>query len=175
MAASSRNPCHLLAGANDYRTVDLPGVTARRGNQRCVDRAIQVRRRRQHVATTLCPAIRRPTALNGLFCPRRPPPTGVRAGTNGLFYYRARVRSRRQRDQQDLRRPLHGQRQPGVRRLRSSPSNVDHRQRHVRHLPRQALAWRSTSRGPARSSAPSTGRPSRPATSTPSTAASSDR
>ena len=26
MAVSSRNPLHLLAGANDYRTVDLPGV-----------------------------------------------------------------------------------------------------------------------------------------------------
>ena len=26
MAASSRNPAHLLAGANDYRTVDLPGI-----------------------------------------------------------------------------------------------------------------------------------------------------
>src|SRR5262245_4130276 len=26
MAGSSRNPQHLLAGANDYRTVDLPGL-----------------------------------------------------------------------------------------------------------------------------------------------------
>src|SRR5260370_42399695 len=26
MAISSRNPVHLVAGANDYRTVDLPGV-----------------------------------------------------------------------------------------------------------------------------------------------------
>src|SRR5687767_2496729 len=26
MAVSSRNPLHLLAGANDYRTVDLPGL-----------------------------------------------------------------------------------------------------------------------------------------------------
>src|SRR5437868_12994555 len=26
IAASSRNPSHLLAGANDYRTVDLPGL-----------------------------------------------------------------------------------------------------------------------------------------------------
>src|SRR3954471_8958544 len=25
-AASTRNPLHLLAGANDYRTVDLPGL-----------------------------------------------------------------------------------------------------------------------------------------------------
>src|SRR5246127_5644777 len=27
MAVSSRNPLHILAGANDYRTVDLPGVS----------------------------------------------------------------------------------------------------------------------------------------------------
>src|SRR5919204_4687192 len=26
IAVSSRNPLHLLAGANDYRTVDLPGL-----------------------------------------------------------------------------------------------------------------------------------------------------
>ena len=26
MAVSSRNPLHIFAGANDYRTVDLPGV-----------------------------------------------------------------------------------------------------------------------------------------------------
>src|SRR6266478_6039055 len=26
VAVSSRNPSHLLAGANDYRTVDLPGL-----------------------------------------------------------------------------------------------------------------------------------------------------
>src|SRR3954463_11952055 len=26
IAASTRNPLHLLAGANDYRTVDLPGL-----------------------------------------------------------------------------------------------------------------------------------------------------
>ena len=29
MAVSSRNPLHLLAGANDYRTVDLPGLPIR--------------------------------------------------------------------------------------------------------------------------------------------------
>ena len=28
IAASTRNPLHLLAGANDYRTVDLPGLPA---------------------------------------------------------------------------------------------------------------------------------------------------
>ena len=28
LAVSSRNPLHLLAGANDYRAVDLPGLTA---------------------------------------------------------------------------------------------------------------------------------------------------
>lgn len=28
IAVSTRNPCHLLAGANDYRTVDLPGLPA---------------------------------------------------------------------------------------------------------------------------------------------------
>src|SRR3712207_6461837 len=26
VAASTRNPLHLLAGANDYRTVDIPGL-----------------------------------------------------------------------------------------------------------------------------------------------------
>src|SRR5688572_8863516 len=26
IAASTRNPLHLIAGANDYRTVDLPGL-----------------------------------------------------------------------------------------------------------------------------------------------------
>jgi hypothetical protein len=28
LAVSTRNPQHLLAGANDYRTVDLPGLPA---------------------------------------------------------------------------------------------------------------------------------------------------
>ena len=27
VAVSTRNPLHLLAGANDYRTVDLPGLS----------------------------------------------------------------------------------------------------------------------------------------------------
>jgi hypothetical protein len=27
LAVSTRNPLHLLAGANDYRTVDVPGLT----------------------------------------------------------------------------------------------------------------------------------------------------
>src|SRR5689334_14142932 len=28
IGASTRNPLHLLAGANDYRTVDLPGLAS---------------------------------------------------------------------------------------------------------------------------------------------------
>src|SRR5213596_2317934 len=27
LAVSSRNACHLVGGSNDYRTVDLPGLT----------------------------------------------------------------------------------------------------------------------------------------------------
>ena len=40
LAVSSRNPAHIVAGANDYRTVDLPGLREQRkgvGPDPCCD------------------------------------------------------------------------------------------------------------------------------------------
>ena len=98
IAASTRNPLHLLAGSNDYRTVDLPGLRHRR-NRRRLAGPLQVVRRR--------PALDQQPAA-GLSAGRSLQPAEddeprsgqcaiygygagadavVRAGTNGLIYY----------------------------------------------------------------------------------------
>ena len=49
LAISTRNPCHLLAGANDYRSVFLPGLPDDKEIGDCVARVVRVHRLRQHV------------------------------------------------------------------------------------------------------------------------------
>jgi hypothetical protein len=91
IAVSSRNPLHLLAGANDYRTVDLPGLPdgeengdAWLGIFKSFDGGLTWR-------STLLPGYPQDKSAEGLASPNKnfqggADPT-VRAGTNGLFYY----------------------------------------------------------------------------------------
>lgn len=92
IAASSRNPARLLAGANDYRTVNIAapaGVTDETG-----DAWLGVFKSFDGGATwrsTLLPGYPQDTTAVGLASPLHGFTTGadplVRAGTNGLFYY----------------------------------------------------------------------------------------
>jgi len=91
IAVSSRNPLHLLAGANDYRTVDLPGLPdgdetgdAWQGVFKSMDGGLTWR-------STLLPGYPQDKSPEGLASPNKGFQAGadptVRAGTNGLFYY----------------------------------------------------------------------------------------
>jgi hypothetical protein len=98
IAASTRNPLHLLAGANDYRTVDipieleeLPGVEdkiaagdAWLGVFKSLDGG-------QSWTSTLIPGFPQDNSPEGLASPlkgyRAAADPVVRAGTNGLFYF----------------------------------------------------------------------------------------
>jgi pentapeptide repeat protein len=89
VAASTRNPLHLLAGANDYRTVDLPGLAnseetgdAWLGLFKSVDGG-------QRWTSTLIPGypqdpLRSQSPLRFYGAAADPV---VRAGTNGFIYY----------------------------------------------------------------------------------------
>jgi hypothetical protein len=98
MAVSTRNPLHLLAGANDYRTVDIPIVgeelpglyeqaaagDAWLGVFTSVDGS-------QSWTSTLLPGYPQDITAEGLSSPLKglqaaADPT-VRAGSNGIFYY----------------------------------------------------------------------------------------
>ncbi len=91
VAASTRNPLHLLAGANDYRTVDIPGNfddgetgDAWLGVFKSFDGG-------ERWQTTLLPGYPQDTSAEGQVSPLRGYTAGadpvVRPGTNGLFYY----------------------------------------------------------------------------------------
>ncbi|HKZ76617.1 MAG TPA: hypothetical protein VJ259_08120, partial [Actinomycetota bacterium] len=100
MAASTRNPLHLLAGANDYRTVDLPGLPDDRVTS---DAWLGVFRSTDGGDTwrsTLLPGSPHDNSPQGLASPLKgfqaaADPT-VRAGTNGLFYYSGIVLDRKE-------------------------------------------------------------------------------
>lgn len=91
VAVSTRNPLHLLAGANDYRTVDLPGLL---GIDERVDAWLGVFKSfdgGQTWRSTLMPGYPLDNSPQGLASPLHglqaaADPT-VRSGTNGLFYY----------------------------------------------------------------------------------------
>jgi hypothetical protein len=91
IAVSSRNSSHLLAGANDYRTVDLPGLLGidERGDAWLgLFKSFDGGRTWQ---STLLPGFPLDGSLQGQASPihgfqAASDPT-VRAGTNGLFYY----------------------------------------------------------------------------------------
>src|SRR5215831_9689956 len=92
IAVSSRNPLHLMAGANDYRSVDIPGVL---GADELGDVWMGVFRSTDGGTTwksTLLPGcpysipqcdVNPASPLKGLQAAADPT---VRAGTNGLFY-----------------------------------------------------------------------------------------
>jgi hypothetical protein len=91
LAASTRNPLHLLAGANDYRTVDVPGLPdgaetgdAWLGLFKSFDGG-------QRWQSGLLPGFPQDTSAEGLASPLHGYHAGadpvVRPGTNGLFYY----------------------------------------------------------------------------------------
>src|ERR671918_702035 len=91
MAVSSRNPLHILAGANDYRTVDLPGLpdggvtgdawlglfTSTNGGGRWT--------------STLVPGYPQDSSPEGMSSPIKGLQAGadavVKPGSHGLFYY----------------------------------------------------------------------------------------
>src|SRR5215469_16957227 len=91
LAVSTRNPVHLLAGANDYRSVDIPNPNSpdERG-----DAWLGVFKSFDGGATwgsTLLPGYPQDQSAAGLASPLHGFSTAadpiVRAGTNGLFYY----------------------------------------------------------------------------------------
>ena len=90
-AVSTRNPMHLLVGANDYRTVDLPGVLgavetgdAWQGVFKSIDGG-------QSWFSTLLPGFPQDQSPEGLASPIKGYEAAsdpvVRAGTHGMFYY----------------------------------------------------------------------------------------
>jgi len=91
MAVSSRHTLRLLAGANDYRTVDLPGLP---NGEETGDAWLGVFKSNNGGLTwtsTLIPGYPQDQSPQGLSSPihgfqAAADPT-VRAGTNGLFYY----------------------------------------------------------------------------------------
>lgn len=107
IAVSSRNPMHLLAGANDYRTInydfedEIPGLEEKRELAIEPDAWLGVFKSfdgGQSWISTLIPGFPQDFSDEGLASPFKqgtwtlaPPYAGadavVRAGTNGLFYY----------------------------------------------------------------------------------------
>src|SRR3984893_9880302 len=97
IAVSTRNAQHLLAGSNDYRTVDLPGLPggetgdAWHGLFKSLDGG-------QTWISTLVPGYPQDTSITGLASPMKTFQAAadpvVRAGTNGMFYYAGLVFNR---------------------------------------------------------------------------------
>ena len=90
-AVSTRNPLHIMAGANDYRTVDLPGLP---DGEETGDAWLGVYKSfdgGQSWRSTLIPGYPQDKTTDGLRSPLHAYQAGadptVRAGTNGLFYY----------------------------------------------------------------------------------------
>ncbi len=97
IAASTRNPLHLLAGANDYRTVDIPSVPGTEGDdEQKGDAWLGVFKSFDGGLTwrsTLIPGYPQDLSPEGAASPLRAArfqaaaDPVVRAGTNGLFYF----------------------------------------------------------------------------------------
>jgi Putative Ig domain len=97
VAPSTRNPMHLLAGANDYRTVDLPGLP---DGEETGDAWLGVFKSTDGGSTwrsTLIPGYPQDTSPEGLAAPIKQTVNGitfpaaadpmVRSGLNGMLYY----------------------------------------------------------------------------------------
>ncbi len=125
IACSSRNPRNCIAGANDYRTVDIPFPGGRRaGDWRRVARLVHDQGWRSQLAD---PAAARVSAgcvygrseLSSAGLCRRRRSDHSTGHERALLLRRAGLRSRRGRWQRDLRRSLHRQQQPGGNRRRA--------------------------------------------------------
>ena len=91
VAVSSRNVLHMLAGGNDYRTVDLPGLPATKPNGDAWLGVFKSLDGGQTWKSNLLPGYPQDTSPIGLTSPLKgydaaADPT-VRTGSNGLFYY----------------------------------------------------------------------------------------
>ncbi|MEP7119116.1 MAG: exo-alpha-sialidase, partial [Acidobacteriota bacterium] len=91
IAASTRNPLHLVAGSNDYRTVDIPGLP---GAAETGDAWLGVFKSfdgGQRWSSTLLPGYPQDRSAAGLASPLKGYQAAadpvVRAGTHGLLYY----------------------------------------------------------------------------------------
>jgi len=98
VAVSTRNPLHLLAGANDYRTVDIPAsegeLPGKAQGAMAGDAWVGIYKSfdgGESWVTTLVPGFPQDKTTEGLASPLKQFSTAadpiVRAGTNGLFYY----------------------------------------------------------------------------------------
>jgi hypothetical protein len=96
IAASTRNPLHLLAGANDYRTIDipddfkLPGIEGTASADAWLG-VYESFNGGESWITTLLPGFPQDASSEGQLSPLNTYETAcdpiVRAGANGLFYY----------------------------------------------------------------------------------------
>jgi hypothetical protein len=91
VAASTRNPLHLLGGSNDYRTVDVPGLP---DGAETGDAWLSIYKTfdgGQRWSSTLLPGYPQDTSAEGVASPLKGYQAAadpvVRAGTSGLFYY----------------------------------------------------------------------------------------
>jgi hypothetical protein len=98
IAVSTRNPLHLMAGANDYRTVDIPGLP---DGKVVGDAWLGLFKSFDGGSTwqsTLLPGYPQDNSPEGLASPLKGFEAGadptIRAGTNGLFYYSGIVLNR---------------------------------------------------------------------------------
>jgi sugar lactone lactonase YvrE len=91
IAASTRNPLHLLAGANDYRTVDLPGVPGAVETGDAWQGVFFSRDGGESWTSTLLPGFPQDQSLEGLASPLHGYEAAsdpvVRAAPHGLFFY----------------------------------------------------------------------------------------
>ncbi len=95
IAASTRNPLHLVAGSNDYRTVDVPGLP---DGVETGDAWVSVYKSYdggERWSSTLMPGYPQDTSAAGMASPLKGYQAAadpvVRAGTNGLVYYNGLV------------------------------------------------------------------------------------
>ncbi len=95
MAASTRNPLHLVAGSNDYRTVDVPGLP---DGSETGDAWVSIYKSfdgGQRWSSTLMPGYPQDTSAEGMASPIKGYQAAadpvLRAGTSGLVYYNGLV------------------------------------------------------------------------------------
>ena len=125
MACSSRNPQNCLAGANDYRTVDIPFPTI--GEKITGDAWLgwyTTKNGGLTWRTRLLPGYPQDASPAGIASPLKGYPAGADPDhpfghERDVLLRRPRLQSRRRRGQRDLRRAVHRQQQPGRHRRRA--------------------------------------------------------